>query len=114
MQPIARSITTARGTILIREAKPTDAAPFRELRLEALQDSPVAFTADYQRNLSHPPKYWEDILTTHPDEATMFLVQHQRSTTPALVRLKPHGARIVPRVEDPRSKAEISPFFDGT
>src|ERR1041384_1466143 len=77
MQPIARSITTARGTIQIREAKPTDAAPFRELRLEALQDSPVAFTADYQRNLSHPPKYWEDMLTTYSDESTMFLAKHE-------------------------------------
>src|ERR1041384_6707539 len=88
MQPIAQSISTTRGTILIREAKLTDAAPFRELRLEALQDSPVAFTADFQRNLSHPQKYWEDMLTTHPDEATMFLAKHQRST-------------LVPRVEDP-------------
>ena len=81
MQPIARSITTARGTIQIREAKPTDATSFRELRLKALQDSPVAFTADYQSNVSHPPKYWEEMLTTPPDEPTMFLAKHQRSMT---------------------------------
>src|SRR5512142_1943052 len=93
MQPVARSITTTRGTIQIREAKPTDAAPFRKLRLESLQDSPVAFTADYQRNLSHPSKYWEDMLTTHPDESTMFLAQYQRSTTPVLA----DDARVVPR-----------------
>jgi RimJ/RimL family protein N-acetyltransferase len=67
------SLTTQRGKLLLREAQPTDAVPFRELRLGALQDSPIAFTADYQRNLSHPPKYWEDMLTMQADEATIFL-----------------------------------------
>ena len=33
----------------------------------------------------------------HPDESTMFLAKHQRSTTPALAG----GAQVVPRVEDP-------------
>jgi len=68
-----RSITTSRGTILIREAKPEDAVPFRGLRLEALQDSPIAFTADYHKNLNHPSKYWEDMLTMPADECTIFL-----------------------------------------
>lgn len=71
------SVPTPRGKVQIREAKPTDAAPFRELRLEALQDSPVAFSADYQRNLSHPPKYWEDMLTTHSDESAVFLAFYE-------------------------------------
>jgi RimJ/RimL family protein N-acetyltransferase len=68
-----RSITTSRGTILIREAKPEDAVPFRGLRLEALQDSPIAFTADYHKNLNHPPRYWEDLLAMQADESTIFL-----------------------------------------
>ena len=68
-----RSLTTPRGKILIREANPTDAFQFRELRLDALQDSPIAFTADYQKNLNQPSKYWEDTLTTQPDESTIFL-----------------------------------------
>jgi RimJ/RimL family protein N-acetyltransferase len=72
-----RSFNTRRGKVLICEALPSDAILFRELRLEALQDSPVAFSADYQRNLSHPPKYWEDVLTAHPDESTIFLAKHQ-------------------------------------
>ena len=70
---MTRSLTTPRGEILIREAKPTDAIQFRTLRLGALQDSPIAFTADYQKNLNYPPKYWEDMLTMQADEATIFL-----------------------------------------
>lgn len=72
-----RSITTSRGEILILEAKPTDAPQFRELRLGALQDSPLAFSADYERNQSYPTKYWEDMLTMHSDEATMLLARHE-------------------------------------
>jgi ribosomal protein S18 acetylase RimI-like enzyme len=72
-----RSITTPRGVIIIRGASPTDAMPYRELRLEALQDSPVAFSADYQQNLNQPPKYWEDRLTMAEDEAILFLAEHE-------------------------------------
>lgn len=50
-----------------------DAMQFRELRLYALQDSPTAFSADYQKNLNHPIQYWEELLTMHADESTMFL-----------------------------------------
>ena len=72
-----RSITTPRGRITIRHATPADAMPFRELRLEALQDSPIAFSADYQKNLDHTAKYWEDRLTMQEDEATIFLAEHE-------------------------------------
>lgn len=72
-----RSLQTPRGEILIREAIPRDAAAFRELRLYALKDSPTAFSADYQKNLNHPSQYWEDMLTMHADESTMFLAVHE-------------------------------------
>ncbi|HLE92432.1 MAG TPA: hypothetical protein VI753_14865, partial [Anaerolineales bacterium] len=72
-----RSITPARGGITIRDATPADALPFRELRLEALQDSPIVFSADYQQNLNHPAKYWEDRLTMEEEEATIFLAEHE-------------------------------------
>jgi ribosomal protein S18 acetylase RimI-like enzyme len=72
-----RSISTSRGSITIRDAIPADAMPFRELRLEALQDSPTAFSADYQQNLNHPAKYWEDRLTMEEDAATIFLAEHE-------------------------------------
>ena len=72
-----RSITTPRGMITIRDATPADAMPYRQLRLEALQDSPIAFSADYQQNLNQPAKYWEDRLTIEEDEATLFLAEHE-------------------------------------
>jgi ribosomal protein S18 acetylase RimI-like enzyme len=72
-----KSISTSRGIITICKATPADASPFRELRLEALQDSPIAFSADYQQNLNHPTKYWEDRLTMQEDEATIFLAEHE-------------------------------------
>jgi GNAT superfamily N-acetyltransferase len=72
-----RSIITPRGSLTIRDATPADAMPFRELRLEALQDSPIAFSADYQQNLNHPAKYWEDRLTMEEDEANIFLAEHE-------------------------------------
>lgn len=73
-----RSLDTPRGRIILREAKPADAVSFRELRLSALQDNPLAFSQDYQRALSQPPKYWEDTLTHHSDDATIFLAEHKQ------------------------------------
>jgi ribosomal protein S18 acetylase RimI-like enzyme len=74
-----KMFATPRGEILIREAGPQDAISFRKLRLHALQDSPTAFSADHQRNLNHPPKYWEDMLTMHSDESTIFLAVHENN-----------------------------------
>jgi ribosomal protein S18 acetylase RimI-like enzyme len=73
-----KSFVTPRGSILLREATPEDALQFRELRLYALQDSPTAFSADYQRNLNQPAQYWEDTLTNHADESTIFLAHHEK------------------------------------
>jgi ribosomal protein S18 acetylase RimI-like enzyme len=70
---------TPRGEILIREADPRDAILFRVLRLHALQNSPTAFSADYQRNLSHPAPYWEDMLNLHPDESAIFLAVQENN-----------------------------------
>ena len=68
-----RSFATTRGSVVIREANVADALPFRELRLEALENNPIAFSADYQKNFNHPAKYWEDLLSPHADESTMFI-----------------------------------------
>jgi len=75
------AFATPLGDLLIREANPADAVQFRELRLHALQDSPTAFSADYQRNVSHSPQYWKDILTMHADESTIFLAQRENDLT---------------------------------
>jgi len=68
-------LPTPRGTILLREVNPTDAILSRGLRLYALQESPIAFTADYRRNLSRPSKYWDNMLTLHGDKSTIFLAE---------------------------------------
>ncbi len=68
-----RTFTTPRGKIVIREANVANAHDFRTLRLEALQNSPIAFSADYQKNVNHPIKYWEDLLSPDPQESTMFV-----------------------------------------
>lgn len=78
---MSRSLSTPRGEVVIRAASPADAVKFRELRLGALQDSPIAFSADYQKNLHQPSKPWEEMLTMHADESTIFLAEHKRSTT---------------------------------
>jgi len=54
-----RSITTERGVIVIREANMGDVVQFREFRLFALQESPTAFSADYQVNHDLPMSFWE-------------------------------------------------------
>ncbi len=63
MQPINKTLETSRGTINIRESVPSDIIQYCELRLGALQDSPTAFSADYQVNLSHPMSFWEGRLS---------------------------------------------------
>lgn len=70
-------ITTARDRIIIRDGTPEDAGRYRELRLEALQDSPTAFTEDYEKNLSHPASYWKDRLTMDGEEQTIFFAEHE-------------------------------------
>jgi ribosomal protein S18 acetylase RimI-like enzyme len=66
MQPINRTFETSRGTIIIRESTLADLMQYRELRLDALQDSPTAFSADYQANFNQPMSFWEG--RVKPDE----------------------------------------------
>jgi RimJ/RimL family protein N-acetyltransferase len=70
-----KSIQTLRGAVVIREANLADAIQFRELRLNALQDSPTAFSADYKTNLNHPMGFWESRLT-FDEHGTLFLAEH--------------------------------------
>jgi RimJ/RimL family protein N-acetyltransferase len=74
MQPI--NIGTKHGPVLIREATVSDADLFRELRLDAIQDSPIAFPADYTINVNHPMSFWEDRLKTD-ETGTIFFAEHE-------------------------------------
>ena len=77
MQPINQTIQTSRGSITIRAATLSDAAPFRELRLHALQNAPTAFSADYQFNLAQPMTYWEGRLN-FDEYGMIFFAVHER------------------------------------
>lgn len=61
---------------MIREANPSDAERFRELRLFALQESPTAFGADYQTNLNRPPAYWHERLKKD-ESSTIFFAEYE-------------------------------------
>jgi len=75
MQPINKAFETAHRTINIREAIPSDVIQYRDLRLSALQDSPTAFSADYELNLKQPMNFWEGRVT--PDEhGKLFFAEH--------------------------------------
>ena len=78
MQPINKTFETSRGTINIREAVPSDVIQYRELRLSALQDSPTAFSADYQVNLNHPMSFWEGRLSFN-EHGTIFFATHENN-----------------------------------
>src|SRR5574341_655374 len=71
-----RSITTSHGRIILHNATPEDAMSFRELRLEALQESPTAFSADYQTNASQPPDFWQDRLK-EDENAIIFFAEYE-------------------------------------
>ena len=72
-----RSIQTPRGTVEIRQSNLGDVSSFRELRLEALQDSPTAFSMDYNRASHQPLKYWEDTLVMDDLESAIFFAEHE-------------------------------------
>ena len=76
MQKMICSLDTARGAVILREANLADAAQFRDLRLSGLQDSPTAFSADYQVNINHPMSFWEGRLS-FDEHGVIFFVEHE-------------------------------------
>lgn len=55
-------LTSPKGDVTIRPAGPADAAALRELRLEALQRHPQAFSADYEVAITQPAEFWAERL----------------------------------------------------
>lgn len=78
MQPLNRTIETNRGKIIIRESTPSDVTQYRELRLGALQDSPTAFSADYQVSLNRPMSFWEGRLS-FDEHGTIFFATFENN-----------------------------------
>lgn len=67
-----------REETLIRLASAADASLVRELRLEALQVCPAAFTADYETNAAYPLEEWERRCDPTADHA-VFIAVHDGS-----------------------------------
>jgi RimJ/RimL family protein N-acetyltransferase len=74
MQPI--TLGTKRGSIVVRAATISDADEFRALRLDAIQDSPIAFPVDYTVYVNHPMSFWENRLTSD-ESRTIFFAEHE-------------------------------------
>jgi RimJ/RimL family protein N-acetyltransferase len=43
-----------------------------------LQDSPTAFSMDYEKVLNQSIKHWEDMLIMNDQESTIFFAEHER------------------------------------
>ena len=69
-----KSFDTLRGKVIIRDGNMGDVVQFRELRLFALQESPTAFSADYEINFNHLMSFWEGRLT-FDEHGTIFFVE---------------------------------------
>jgi RimJ/RimL family protein N-acetyltransferase len=73
MQPV--NLETRLGSVIVREATLADAEQFRELRLDALQDSPIAFPVDYEVYVNHPASFWENRLKAD-ETSNIFFAEH--------------------------------------
>ena len=69
---------TSRGAVTVRKGMISDALKFRELRLDALQESPAAFPADYEAYANHPMRFWEDRLEPDGIGSIFFAVHNDQ------------------------------------
>src|SRR5690242_15739627 len=60
--------------VIVRQATLVDAAALRELRLEALQNRPIAFASDYHEEVQYPLSRTEDQLRDQTTNATFIAV----------------------------------------
>lgn len=70
------NIPSNEGPIRIRPSVVGDAAAFRELRLRALREHPIAFTSDYAVNLARPPESWAERLAAQGQDGNLFFACH--------------------------------------
>jgi RimJ/RimL family protein N-acetyltransferase len=64
------TVSTDRGSVLIRPTRADDAQAYRALRLEALQHHPAVYGADYAERTASPRSYWEDVVQRGAGGAT--------------------------------------------
>jgi ribosomal protein S18 acetylase RimI-like enzyme len=63
-----------REQVAIRATRPDDAPDLRELRLEALRENPLAFTADLAESEAHPIEWWRDLAARGGGDKELILV----------------------------------------
>lgn len=85
MQPVI--LETARGSVRLRAGTISDAEQYRNLRLFALQESPTAFSADYEVNAKRPMSFWEGRLNNNENGST-FIAEHDHHLIGMMVILK--------------------------
>ncbi len=69
-------LITPLGPVGIRPAQETDAQAFRELRLEALSNHPLAFSADFADYADRPLQFWVDRIKNLGEEDMIFFALH--------------------------------------
>jgi RimJ/RimL family protein N-acetyltransferase len=74
---LPRTLAVACESVTIRQAVESDAAAYRELRLEALRNHPEAFTYDYDTYKEKPLSYWEERLRELNHENMIFFALHK-------------------------------------
>ena len=86
-----------RGPVIIRAGLEEDAAAYRELRLEALQNHPEVYSSDYAHALSQPMASWAERLRTGGTGgvAQMYFAQHEQELV---------GLCGIYRVDGPRTR----------
>ena len=58
----------------IRPVHPADLAAFRAMRLEAVRDYPLAFTADLAETSARPIEWWRDLISRNGGDGTASVV----------------------------------------
>lgn len=73
---MSRLIRTSAGDVLIRKATLADVDGYRALRLEALQNHPIAFGQSYEDIVARPSSYWVERLQPDPN-LCVFFAEHE-------------------------------------
>ncbi len=63
-----------KSEVIVKQANVSDAAALRQLRLEALQDRPIAFASDYQEESQYPLSRTEERLRDQTANATFIAI----------------------------------------
>lgn len=64
-----REILTSGGVVVLRPTAEADAPAYRVLRLEALEQAPSAFGADYAQSAALPPEHWRERMRSGAGDA---------------------------------------------